>query len=263
MKRILKRIDGIIAKIREKKLVFEKVKDVELERLGSDYGGWVIPKNYLNKESICYCVGAGMDITFDLGLTQNYDCKVYILDPTPGALSHYNELVENTKNGTSTYTNTNVEKYNIDVKDLDHLHYFDVGLWDEDTTIKFFVPENKEHISHSALNLQGTNDFFEAKVKKLSSFMKEHNHNHIDLLKIDIEGAEYKVIENLISENLDVGVVCIEFDENIINHLDNNYKDRIQNTLNLLFDSNYLLIHAEKEDNFTFAKKDIVQQLTK
>ncbi|HML19507.1 MAG TPA: hypothetical protein PKD74_02920, partial [Candidatus Dependentiae bacterium] len=39
-------------------------------RLGSKYGGWVIPDKYITETSLCYCVGAGEDISFDLELIE-------------------------------------------------------------------------------------------------------------------------------------------------------------------------------------------------
>ena len=38
-----------------------------MEKLGTNYGGWIIPKNIaLTPESIIYSVGVGEDISFDL-----------------------------------------------------------------------------------------------------------------------------------------------------------------------------------------------------
>ncbi len=261
MKKVLNRINRIVTKIREKKLVYKDVKGIELERLGSEYGGWVIPKNYLTKESVCYCVGAGIDITFDFALVRKYNCSVLILDPTPGALSHFEDLVSNTKNNIPTYTNNGTEEYKILVDDIDRVHFYNVGLWSEDTTLKFYAPQNENHISHSAVNLQGTNDFFEAKVNRLSTFLKQQDQHHIDLLKIDIEGAEYQVIDSLLEDKLSIGVICVEFDENSKNHIDLNYIDRIQNRLNQFTEKGYSLIHSEQGNNFTFAKNDVLHRL--
>ena len=39
--------------------------------------------------------------------------------------------------------------------------------------------------------------FLEVKVKKLNSFIKENNINKIDLIKIDVEGMEFQIIESI------------------------------------------------------------------
>ena len=41
--------------------------------------------------------------------------------------------------------------------------------------------------------------------------MKKNHHTQIDLLKMDIEGSEYVVLDNLIKENVAVTQICIEF----------------------------------------------------
>jgi hypothetical protein len=63
------------------------------------------------------------------------------------------------------------------------------------------------------LNLQKTEEYLSLKVKRLSSLMKELGHPRLDLLKMDIEGAEYKVIESIIQDGIDIRVICVEYDE--------------------------------------------------
>ena len=42
-------------------------------KLGTNYGGWSIPKNIkLNKDSIVYSGGVGEDISFDIKLQSKY-----------------------------------------------------------------------------------------------------------------------------------------------------------------------------------------------
>jgi len=43
--------------------------------------------------------------------------------------------------------------------------------------------------------------------------MRELHHGRIDLLKIDIEGAEYAVLRSLLEDGLVVKVLCVEFDQ--------------------------------------------------
>mgnify|MGYP001380326887 FL=1 len=54
-----------------------------MEKLGTNYGGWYIPKNInLNKNSIVYSGGVGEDMSFDLLLNDKYGCKMFLIDPT-------------------------------------------------------------------------------------------------------------------------------------------------------------------------------------
>ncbi len=163
----------------------------DLARLGSQYGGWVVPTSLFSSSSVCYCVGVGEDITFDLALIQQFGCQVFAFDPTPRAIEHVNK---------NAYDNP-------------AFHFQPVGIWSRDELCKFYAPENPQHVSHSVVNLQSTAEYFEAECKRLSTIMRELGHDRIDLLKLDIEGAEHEVIENLLAEDLRVNVLCAEFDQ--------------------------------------------------
>jgi FkbM family methyltransferase len=202
----------------------------DMKKLGSSYGGWFVPTSLLDKTSICYCAGCGEDISFDLELIEKFDCTVFSFDPTPRAVKYVTEKT----------------------KHVDNYHFQDIGLWDQDTTLKFYVPKNPEHVSLSAVNLQNTQDFTELKVRRLNGIMKDNGHKSINLLKIDIEGAEYKVINSIVEDKLDVNILLVEFDE-LCHRIDNNYVCRIRNTVNLLNKSKYILIHVDGA-NYTFLK---------
>ena len=65
-----------------------------MEKLGTNYGGWIIPKNInLNENSIVYSGGVGEDISFDIKLQTKYGCNIILIDPTEKARKHF---IENT-----------------------------------------------------------------------------------------------------------------------------------------------------------------------
>lgn len=203
----------------------------DLVEIGTKYGGWVIPSSLFDSGSICYCFGCGEDISFDLGLIDKFNCDVYGFDPTPRAIKYVNEVAG--RNG----------KY----------HFFDIGLWDKEDTLKFYVPRNPEHVSHSLLNLQKTEDYISVKVRRLINVMKEIGHDRLDLLKIDIEGAEYRAIESIIADKIDIKVVCVEYDE-CNNSLDDKFRGRIRASVKSLIKNNYSLVCAQTHGSYTFVK---------
>ena len=70
-----------------------------MERLGTKYGGWILPTNTtLNENSIIYSAGVGEDISFDLLLQNKYNCKIFLIDPTKRSIKHYNEIINFYKN---------------------------------------------------------------------------------------------------------------------------------------------------------------------
>ena len=185
-----------------------------LVRLGTDYGGWVIPEGAVHAASVVWCAGAGEDISFDLALIARYGCRVHCIDPTPRAVAHVEALTERTGRGEPMPINGKPEhtygRVTPDV--LERLTFHPIGLWHRDDTLKFFAPKRDEHVSHSAVNLQGTSTFFEARCRSPKSLMRELGQDRIDLLKLDIEGAEHAVLDHLLDERIFPAVLCVEFD---------------------------------------------------
>jgi len=62
-------------------------------------------------------------------------------------------------------------------------------------------------------NLQKTKEFVVGRVRSLRSLMDELNHQAIDLLKLNIEGAEYEVLDSLHREGIYPTVLCVVFDQ--------------------------------------------------
>jgi FkbM family methyltransferase len=52
--------------------------------------------------------------------------------------------------------------------------------------------------------------YYMVEVDSIKNIMMELNHHHIDLLKLDIEGSEIKVLEQMINDNIFPKYLCIE-----------------------------------------------------
>lgn len=219
-------------------LTGSRIQRVSKIRLG-DVCSWVIPDNLINRNSVIYSAGAGEDISFDVALVNRFGATIHIFDPTPRAMSHYE-----------------LQIYKPEIKSIaTKLDFHAFGVWNECTKLKFYAPNNPSHVSHSILNLQKTKDYFEAEVKDLQSIMNDLGHTSIDLLKIDIEGAEYKVIQSIIDNNIEVKVICVEFDE-AFNPMDANFKGRIRESINSLIKIGYILVHVDHPGNYTLVKEE-------
>jgi FkbM family methyltransferase len=196
-------------------------KPTDLVRLGTDYGGWWLPESILRPGAVAYCAGAGDDISFDLAL-HDRGMRVVTIDPTPRAVSHANAVAP--KN--------------------DRFVFVPVGLWDTAEELRFYYPRDLTAVNYSVVNLQRTSEYFTAKAKTLRGLMDELGDNHIDVLKLDIEGAEHRVIESFIADGVRPVVVCVEFDQ----------PDPLRSVLRsirLLQQSGYRLIRIEGW-NYTF-----------
>jgi len=123
-----------------------------MERLGTAYGGWSIPKNIdLNENSIIYSGGVGEDISFDMLLSDKYNCNIFLIDPTKRAKIHFDEV--------KNYYNTKDWKFTGDIQkdyfnNIHHLiqnfkkmKYLDIGLWEKKDTLKFY--KQIQHVYHN------------------------------------------------------------------------------------------------------------------
>ena len=162
-----------------------------LEKIGTDYGGWTVPTAVIREDWICYSGGVGEDISFDDGLIERFGCSVYAFDPTPRAIA----FVQGRTSSEPLF------------------HFLAVGLWSDDTTLKFYAPKDPAHVSHSVVNLQRTDKYFEAPCRSLRTLMRELGHDRIDLLKIDIEGAEHRVVRSMLGSGIHPLVLCLEIDQ--------------------------------------------------
>jgi FkbM family methyltransferase len=159
------------------------------EKHGGDYGGWWICPDDINVNSIVYSFGIGEDITFDLSMIGTYHVTIHGFDPTPASIAW-------------------VRAQAIPGEFMLH----ETGIADYDGKAMFFPPENPKHISHTIIDRKATkNRTITVEVRRLSTIMAELRHRHIDVLKMDVEGAEYKVLEDIISSNLDIRQMLIEF----------------------------------------------------
>lgn len=158
-------------------------------RLGTDYGGWWVPEWVLRPGALVYSAGVGEDTSFDLELAAR-GLKVVCFDPTPRAVAHM-----------ATSAPARV------------LDFEPIGWWNEDCELRFFAPRDAAHVSHSAVNLQQTTDFFIARVERPETIRLRRGDPIPDLVKMDIEGAEYHVLPAMLRDGFLPQVLCVEFNQ--------------------------------------------------
>ncbi len=163
--------------------------DCKKDTLGSAYGSHTVNLEGLSADSVVYSGGIGEDISFDLAMIERTGATVHAFDPTPRSLEWLK-------------TQELPEKFHV------HGH----GLASFDGTAMFSPPKNPDHISHTILDRAETSsDAFEVQLHRLSTVAKELGHDVIDVLKLDVEGAEYDILDDLEKGDLVVNQMLIEF----------------------------------------------------
>jgi FkbM family methyltransferase len=100
-----------------------------------------------------------------------YAKKIYAIEPNPDI---YQALVENTKNL------PNIETFNCAIGHVDGVDYL-------------YSNENSQ-LAQSFWGNSNSTSSIRVVMKSLKTFMSENKIDHVDVLKIDVEGAEYIIL---------------------------------------------------------------------
>ena len=130
--------------------------------MGSKHESWSYDTRGVNRDSIIYSVGISEDISWDIGMTLRHGCTVHGFDPTPT---------------TSAY----VAKAKIPA-----FHFTPSGLSDHKGLVVLPRQSGERML---------------VPVNTLANWMRALGHSQLTILKIDIEGYEYAVIEHFRNTN--------------------------------------------------------------
>lgn len=157
---------------------------------GSEYGAWGVDPSLLNTNSVVYSFGVGEDITFDIGLIEAIGCNVHAFDPTPIAVEWISGQTLPQK-----------------------LHFHPIGLSSIDEEAEFQVPPKGGWHSFSLTPDPGAQQSgsVTCPVRRLSTLMTQFGHEHLELVKMDIEGFEYSVIDDMITKAIRPTMLLVEF----------------------------------------------------
>lgn len=190
IKNTLRKVHRFVRVLRKQDFFERKDINVPLMHLGSEYGGWTIAADRLNSESVVLSAGVGEDISFDLALYNSIGCNIVLFDPTPKSIQWFkNQRVP----------------AEITLKEY--------GLGGRDEQIDMHLPANENYVSGTVYNNESTyyKNTVTVDLKTLKSIMQELAVDEIDLLKLDVEGAEYDVIDRMLQDHVRPQQLLVEF----------------------------------------------------
>lgn len=147
----------------------------------------------LNSESVVYSFGIGMDISWDRQMIERFGLTVHGFDPSPGCL----EWIRGAELP-------------------DKFIFHPIGIAAGDGTLKLYPPPTARTVHYSAINRAKAPEkaAIEVSVKRLATIVEELDHDHIDLLKIDVDGAEYEVIPDVLASPIPIRQILLEVHHN-------------------------------------------------
>ncbi|MDX2480283.1 MAG: hypothetical protein QNK24_08090 [Desulfuromusa sp.] len=161
-----------------------------LERIGIDDGSWTVPQNVLPPGAVCYCFGVGCDASFDIALAERSSVQIHSFDPTPSSIE---------------YMNCHPEW---------PISFHPWGIWVKDSVGALYFQDRTDETNLSLLNPGSHRGGKQADVElcSLSTILQRLGHESVELIKMDIEGAWYEVVEDMIRTHIIPEILCVEFD---------------------------------------------------
>jgi FkbM family methyltransferase len=170
---------------------------------GNSYGGFYAVPDLLHAGSIVYSLGIGKDISFDRDVIKKHGCKVFAFDPTPKSVQWIDEQ-----------------------KLPASFHFNSYGISKQTGIEKFYLPENPRGVSGSLVIHDDVDELklIEVPMKSLPDITNELGHQHLDVLKMDIEGAEYDVIDSILATPVSIDQILIELHDRFFTEKENTSK---------------------------------------
>jgi FkbM family methyltransferase len=150
-----------------------------------NYGSWDLPRDFqLTPASIVYSAGIGFDVSFDLEVIDRWGCTVHAWDP-----------------------GDEVRDFLAAQALPPRFRFQQVALGTSDGSRAFIKSDGASYSVASA----DTPEASRLQTRTLASLMAERGHDRIDLLKMDIEGFEYEVLDQMLETDLRPHCILVEF----------------------------------------------------
>lgn len=190
----------------------------------------MVDPTQLNEQSVVYSFGVGDDISFDLSLMKTFGCHVYAFDPTPKSISWVRQQTL-----------------------PEGLHFFDYGIAPVDGELTFYPPANPEHVSYSLIGHPSRSGVpLVAPVLRLQTIIDRLGHDHLDVLKMDVEGAEYDVLSQIDFQRTIIYQLLVEFHH----RFEAVSWQRTKSAVRLLHNAGYKTFYvSESGDEFSFIRQ--------
>lgn len=209
------------------------------ERLGTRYGGWWIDAHATGPQPLLVDCGLGEDISFPAAFLQRFaGARVIGVDPNPRSLAYCR-----------AHCPAGME-------------ILDAAFWTSDgESIAFHLPRPQDQLPKGADGVSGSleasheyvagGERIETHTVDLDNLLTRAGRTECDVLKLDIEGAEYALLDALTASGRIRAArqVLIEFHHRVTRHT----LDDTQRTVDKLASAGFSLVHTEGR-NYIFRR---------
>lgn len=238
-----------------------RARGFDLVRLGTRYGGWTLVDTPSLLGARILSAGLGEDASFDVAFAKRYRATVIILDPTPRAIDHFNQVVAATK-GVQPAPSPKPPDAPYDLEGLQpsQLVLDPSALWDSCGTISFYPPRSEEDVSHSIVDYQhryarDPGSALEVPATTVRAAMLKHeiDPTELELLKLNIEGAEVEVLQQMLADGIYPKQLLVAYVE--LNRPTRRALGRARATNRLLRDHGYQMLGVEPPVDFLYVRR--------
>ena len=138
-------------------------------------GNYLIHRVPGASKPVIYSFGVGNDVSFDVEAANLFGVPIFMYDPTP-----------------------NVALFMKDYEDNERLIFKKEGIYSRDAEVKLYTSDKV--LNSSLYPIHGKDKHEIVRCRTLADFMAENGHDHIDILKMDVEGVSDEVLEQIMDE---------------------------------------------------------------
>lgn len=203
------------------------------ERLGTRYGGWWIQTRMIAPDPLLIDCGLGEDISFPTAFLARFGGRVIGIEPNPRSLKY---VEEHRPAGMEVWKN---------------------AFWHSAQTMRFHLPRPQGELPQGADGVSGSiiasheyvagADSFAVRTVTLEQVLGAAGRAECDVLKLDIEGAEYEVLERLCAsgEVRRIGQLLVEFHHRVTHYREADTREAVRRIVASGFD----LVHVESRNH--------------
>lgn len=210
------------------------------QRLGTRYGGWWIDTKLVGPQPLLIDCGLGEDISFPAAFLQRFaGAKVIGVDPNPRSLAYCRARCPS------------------GMEILPNAFWTRAG-----ETVAFHLPRSQDHLPQGADGVSGSLDpsheyveggeRIESRTVDFDTLLARAGRVECDVLKLDIEGAEYALLDALTASGriLAARQLLVEFHHDVTGHSPAD----TQRIVNRLRAAGLRLVHVESR-NYVFRRE--------